>query len=378
MKNKVKQQLKQGQVIKSYRAMCELLDEKATDGNSKKAQLKEWKRYFNWENKGYKFIITEIYDEPLPKVDGRVNNGGNNTKYDDLFDKIIINSLIDYDGFIEESYSSLLQNIFLFFTDEYAKLLNSGYKRYAKINNMQKGLVMTYQQKIRYVVETALKTSLKRLQNQGIITYENNITVKERNLKQSIADENMTFAIKITEQKVYDEMTKKYKKEIKPFSRIINPKINDEFKREVTEYLGIYSYWNVYSIELIDKNMDFVEEDKDELIRRFVKSVVENVKNKPSSKDKRGKTYKPYSYSKFESDIGKLTRLLWNLPEDYKTEYEIEQEQLEEMRKLFGGSDFYDDSDIEIEVDNANSELDSEEIFINNLNDFYADEYIPF
>lgn len=41
------------------------------EGNSKKAQLKEWARYFLWEKKGQKFIILDIYDEPLPKEDGR-------------------------------------------------------------------------------------------------------------------------------------------------------------------------------------------------------------------------------------------------------------------------------------------------------------------
>ena len=62
-----------GMVIKNYRELCKILGEEVMEGNSKKAQLKEWERYFLWEKKGQKFIILDIYDEPLPKDDGRQN-----------------------------------------------------------------------------------------------------------------------------------------------------------------------------------------------------------------------------------------------------------------------------------------------------------------
>lgn len=65
--------LESGMVAKNYKEMCEILDEDICEGNSKKAQLKEWSRYFVWEKKGQKFIILDIYDEPLPKDDGRQN-----------------------------------------------------------------------------------------------------------------------------------------------------------------------------------------------------------------------------------------------------------------------------------------------------------------
>ena len=62
-----------GMVVKNYREMCRILGEEICDGNSKKAQLKEWARYFLWEKKGQKFIILDIYDNPLSKEDGRAN-----------------------------------------------------------------------------------------------------------------------------------------------------------------------------------------------------------------------------------------------------------------------------------------------------------------
>ncbi len=65
--------LELGMVVKNYKEMCKILIEEVCEGNSKKAQLKEWARYFLWEKKGQKFIILDIYDEPIPKDDGRKN-----------------------------------------------------------------------------------------------------------------------------------------------------------------------------------------------------------------------------------------------------------------------------------------------------------------
>lgn len=54
--------------VKDYPTMCELLDEPVKNGGSAKpAQLKRWKQYFSWREEGRAFIITEIYERPLPK-----------------------------------------------------------------------------------------------------------------------------------------------------------------------------------------------------------------------------------------------------------------------------------------------------------------------
>lgn len=65
--------LQVGQTVKNYKELCALLGEKESAGNSRKAQLKEFARYFEWEKSGQKFLITDIYDTPLLKVDGRLS-----------------------------------------------------------------------------------------------------------------------------------------------------------------------------------------------------------------------------------------------------------------------------------------------------------------
>lgn len=59
--------IEKGTIGKSYRDMCRILEEPILEGNSKKAQLKEWKRYFDWDKQGNKFVVTEKYIIKLPE-----------------------------------------------------------------------------------------------------------------------------------------------------------------------------------------------------------------------------------------------------------------------------------------------------------------------
>lgn len=87
--------LKVGQVVKNYKELCALLEEEFKQGgDSRKAQLKEFARYFEWEKSGQKFLITDIYDTPLPKEDGR-----NKGKYVKCIEIILLNYLSKQKGY---------------------------------------------------------------------------------------------------------------------------------------------------------------------------------------------------------------------------------------------------------------------------------------
>jgi len=64
----VKDKLIPGLVVKNYKEMCELLDEEIKGGGRTKSfQFDRWQRYFDYEKDGQKFIITKIYDIPIPE-----------------------------------------------------------------------------------------------------------------------------------------------------------------------------------------------------------------------------------------------------------------------------------------------------------------------
>lgn len=56
-------------VFKSYSDFCQHFEIKPTGGNTKNAVIAELSRCCTWKNEGNKFIITEIFDFPLPKID---------------------------------------------------------------------------------------------------------------------------------------------------------------------------------------------------------------------------------------------------------------------------------------------------------------------
>lgn len=303
-----------GQEIKNYRELCSLLNLDVKDGNSKIAQMKEIARFYKLRQIKYGFIVEEVYSNPLPKEDGRVNNGGHigNSKYDDLMDRVIINLLIDYGGLIEDSFSEIM-SMMCFFTDKYVGLNKSGHKSFSKINNIGSGVTLTYQQKLNNIAKYCFESSLNRLSRQGVIHYEKRILVRNNRFEEYLADRELEALISLTEKQVYEEMGIKY------YNRILM-EVNRKFKNKVANKLEIMSYWNVYCFELVDKKMDYVEEDRGELIKRLVESVITSVKNHKMKKDE--DEFKPYSYKKYQSQIDKLTRLIWNLPEGYNTRTE--------------------------------------------------------
>ncbi|KQC91222.1 hypothetical protein AM596_15810 [Clostridium perfringens CP4] len=60
--------LTEGMEIKNYKELCNILNIKVSDGNSKKKQLNELERYCSYHRNGFKYIIDEIFEIPKPKA----------------------------------------------------------------------------------------------------------------------------------------------------------------------------------------------------------------------------------------------------------------------------------------------------------------------
>lgn len=162
--------LESGIVVKNYKEMCEILDEDICDGNSKKAQLKEWSRYFAWEKKGQKFIILDIYDEPLPKDDGRQNKN----IYVKYIEVILMKIL---------SKQKTTRDPFYITTNQLWRLLgmiNNNYKNISldDLNNMITEYEVTsfdmkkFYQRCNQRLREILFSSLNKLEDRALIKYE--------------------------------------------------------------------------------------------------------------------------------------------------------------------------------------------------------------
>ncbi len=94
IKNNVEE--KEDNTIKNYKIMCQLIGEEECTGNSKKAQINRWKRYFEFHKEGQKFVIDEIYDEPFPTDDARKRREGLYVKYIELLLLEFLSKQVDY------------------------------------------------------------------------------------------------------------------------------------------------------------------------------------------------------------------------------------------------------------------------------------------
>lgn len=317
--------LEVGQIIKNYKVLCELLEVKPTLGKGREYHMREFERYCKYHKDGQKFIIDEVYEVPLEKIDGR--QGGNHTKYETLMDNIIINKLLD-NCQIEASKSELFKNYIELFTEKYNDLFISP-ENFSKKYNLGKGVTNEYLEKLNYVVKTCLHTALNRLQRQGIIKWSLDLFVK-CNPDDCYADEALLDLIKKKEAISYVELN------IKPMARS-NIKVNKKFKSLVCNYVNekstynIYNYWKIYNVELISEDIEEQEEDIEELKNRIANSICDCVKNKKMVKKKvigrkeeeEKEFYYPYAFEKYEEQLDKLNKLIFGFESETKEDTEF-------------------------------------------------------
>mgnify|MGYP000031295882 CR=1 FL=1 len=120
-------QLSEGLEVKNYRALCELVGEEPKTGNGKKAQLKEWDRFFAVEKvKGsQKMIVTEIYERPKERKDKRLEG-----VYVKSIELILLYELAKMSGYRATFTKNRLWHRLGMVNDNYKKTCSSRFKRY--------------------------------------------------------------------------------------------------------------------------------------------------------------------------------------------------------------------------------------------------------
>lgn len=205
---------------KNYKELCIVLKEKIKTGKSKQLQLKDWERYFNWEKGGYGYIITEIYEKPKPKVDGRkVGNtgksegsrGNNKAEYIQNIEKLILDLLAQDTNDLNFGRVFLSKNQLL----RALKMVNDNYAfckqripKLSKFINIDQATIEEWYDSTSSMLERNLETALKELEKQSLIFWSREITVAEA---QAIAEmENLGEIIKTTKTDNFGEEIENY------------------------------------------------------------------------------------------------------------------------------------------------------------------------
>lgn len=175
--------LKEGMVLKNYPTLCNLLGEKQLNGYSKVAQMKRWHRYFDWEQKGQKFVILDVYEEPLPK------ELSDNATYAKFLELILMNALTYCEDGIYYFYQNELFEVFGMVDPDYKNLRKEEYIESAfgpNGNEIDCTEVSTYGARVfsRLTYKRMadiINSALRGLVNSGLILYKKGYAIKRKN-----------------------------------------------------------------------------------------------------------------------------------------------------------------------------------------------------
>lgn len=269
--------LKEGMIVKNYKTLCNLLDVEVKGGNSKKAQLLEFERFFSYEKEGVKFKITEIFEDVKEKKN---NHGGSRYNvYGDTIQLLILDLLGRENGVVSIGKTKLQKIIgmvnFNFQVGKHnMELLASKLK-----TNIY--TVQDFYSSNGDNFKKAIESSLEDLQDRRIITYD--MTLKCRD-KHSTAFRDLTNdereMVLMVEGRLLDQMG---------YDSISMIRVSPDWEKYrrncldiVRSLTNIDYYFDAYKIFI---NRELAENKKIELIHSIVMDKEESIKTKSKLND---------------------------------------------------------------------------------------------
>lgn len=166
LERKIKENISVGMVIKNYKELCNLLNIPIlSGGNMKQSQIKQLKRYMDFDKSGQKFIITDIFDTPLTVNDQR--KLGNNSIYSHYVEVLLLQQL-------HKSLNKILASPIELFRMLY--LANNNYKNISYDDLIIKNPSLTYSMISKFYLCTynkfhrILESTLKNMFSRNIIS----------------------------------------------------------------------------------------------------------------------------------------------------------------------------------------------------------------
>lgn len=303
--------LKEGDVYKNYKELCNQLNESELKANSKNAQLKEWKRHFDWDKSGQKYIITEIYHEPLEKEDKRINNG--QSIYSEHIELLLLDYLSKQEGKVAEL---TIKKIFVLLGMVNSNYMDDEYKiEDGLINEFQ---INNFYQRSYKKLNRVLFDALRSLKNKRLINYNEDkiIKITEPN-KKGILIDNIRIAsqdekniIMKVEREILQEMG--YETIVQIHLKFKHKDFYHKVRNRLYEQYNIHYYYNQISLWFFHEHIEHAKEKaKIDMERKMLNNKVINFVNEQVGKnlDKNQKQYKDAIYELEERCIGKPSSL---------------------------------------------------------------------
>lgn len=287
---------------KNYNELCDCLEIPNTRGDTKIAYLKELARYCNFYNQGYKIIIDEFYDTPIPKVENR--GGANNNKYSNYLDNLIIKMLLDNNRSIEATFTKIFSEYIPLFSNGYKSFTLQNYEKLAEKYDTTEVLLKLYYNKTRNKVSQSFVSALNRLQKQNIIKWNDILVVKTGSKTETVnPDDKLYQEIKEIEKETSKELDKTM------YEIWGNAEDKEILLNSIEKKLNVTNYWKQYSITLI-ANIKYPTTDIKELKRLYIISIHKGIINKPY-KNEFCEIFYPYKAERHLKAILQLDKMLW-------------------------------------------------------------------
>lgn len=269
------QKLELGQEVKNYKVLCGLLNQPEAEGNSRKAQLIEFQRFFEYQKVGQKFVITDVYDEPLPKEDRR--RLGNNNIYIKYIEVILLRYLSEQKNYTCILKKSQIWNLLGMTSSKYG---NTDHKTLEKLDyGITKFEINHFYQRCNQRLERILFTALNNLKNRCLLSYEEQVMIVDCDNIYFKASDNDIRRIDAVKKSALDSMglisvVQVYCKfKSKEFYDIINERLNDLYGWKYT----FKQYKLIYTHEII---VEEIPKSEVELHRLTLnEKVIENINN---------------------------------------------------------------------------------------------------
>lgn len=260
--------IQEGQIVKNYRQMCDLLGEERTTGNAKKAQMANWERFFSITKiKGtQKMRIDEIYIEPLERVDGRAKGG--RSIYVQSVEVVLLNYLSHQKGYAATFTKNKLYTRLGMTNSRYAIATNKELKD--ENPTLTDFDINRFKSRASSRLNSILMSALGNLEKRFLIDVVEQVILVDKDGRYSLADELMVRNLTSIKFTVKQEMGFETEQQI-----YLSGKMK-EFYKGVNYYLSkLYGYTRAYTQFKILFNKDNVCQEMPKLAQRVIDRLQE-------------------------------------------------------------------------------------------------------
>lgn len=284
--------LYQGQIIKNYKELCNMIGIKETTGAAKQKQLKELNSFCNYEKQGNKFIILEVYKDPIISTTQLKQ-----TKYIKQLSNIIIEYLYNNNNNIQIPLFKLLNVLGI--TNINYESVNTYRKEYSQIKEIHLASIYYFYSNTKMEFKRIVERCLNNLRSRRVINWSIcTMIIDNKNKKVYKADRETEELIIDTEKMILKELNKNNMFELMQDKKALK-KFNELVKLETGGLNYYYAYDLVVGQIALKIEYDNIQKQKEEL-----NNLILNKVNTTFNKDK----YKNF-FNEYEILINSLIKL---------------------------------------------------------------------